>query len=265
VNPKNQILGLALFAVLAGKCGCNCKQVTAICMDKSSTTSVDFGPSRAGTTSIGILNTHHFPVGAVLELIPPSASESYGTGSVVDTLRYADAEFVPDDPPSNVSQVIATDFEVDVDAQLKAFTAVIKAALKNDTKLALTEGTRHALAHPVDLVLNSENNNIDARILAHPDRTYVLVTGIVNAKELKLEYSKDQSGSVNVNIMKVPGTKFSAEVTYKCSNIADLSSVAGEKKAGLAFFYSTFGVVNGKVDTITTADLSKYSLSNALQ
>jgi hypothetical protein len=259
-----QVCGLMLFAILARSCGCDCKQITAKCVDKSDTTSVDFGPSRIGTTSIGILNTHHFNVGDVIELIPPTAGATYGTGSRYDTLKYADTDFVADDPPSTVSQVISTEFDVDVDASLKAFTAQIKDALKNNTKLTLTAGSRHALAHPLDILANSSNDNVDKQIIKHPDRIYVLITGVVNAQELKLEYATSNSASGSVNILKIPGTKFSAEVTYNCSNVADLNSVAGEKKAGLAFFYTTVAAPNGKIDTVTTADLSKYALSNAL-
>ena len=31
----------------------------------------------------------------------------------------------------------------------------------------------------------------------------------------------------------------------------------------VAFFYTTVGAVNGKVDTVTTADLTQYSIPNA--
>jgi hypothetical protein len=259
------LVWLCMSTALFRACGCNCKQVTAKCTDKADITSVDFGPSRVGTTSIGILNTHHFQVGDVIELIPPQAGQQLGTGSRVDTLTYNDAQdFLPDDPPATASQVVATDFELNVDAELKAFTAQIKTALQNDTKLTLTEGSRHALAHPLEILGSASNRSVSQRILEHPDRQYIVVTGIVNGKDVKLEYQSDKSGSVKVNVLKIPGTKFSAEVTYSCSNVTNLNSVAGQPKAGLAFFYTTVGAVNAKVDTIATADLTKYSLVNAV-
>jgi hypothetical protein len=201
--------------------------------------------------------------GMVIELIPPTTGQTLGTGSQVDSLHYAASDFLTDDPPTTTSQVVATDFELTVDADLKAFTAGIKAALKQNTKLTLTSGSRHSLAHPLDLVGATANASISSRILQHPDRLYVLVTGVVNATDLSLQYQTSDSSSANVNILKIPGTKFSVNVTYDCSNVTELKS-AGTAAAGVAFFYTTLGVTNGKVDTVPTADLSKYSLVNAV-
>jgi hypothetical protein len=236
----------------------------ATCTNKADITSVDFGPSRVGTTSIGILNTHHFLPGDVIELIPPQTGQTLGTGSRIDTLKYAAAtDFLPDDPPTTTSQVIATDFELTVDAELKAFTATIQSALKQNTQLTLTAGSRHALAHPLDIISNTSNQSIQTQIIQHPERLYVVVTGVVNGTDLGLQYSTNNNANASVNVLKLPGTKFSVNISYVCSNVTSLKS-AGQSPSGLAFFYTTVAFSNGKVDTVTTADLTKYTLPNAL-
>jgi hypothetical protein len=246
-------------------CGCDQKHITATCTNKADVTSVDFGPSRVGTTSIGILNTHHFDPGYVIELIPPETGQALGTGSHIGTLKYdATKDFLPDDAPTTTSQVIATDFDLDVDVELKAFTAQIQAALKKNTQLTLTGGSRHSLAQPLDILYADSNKAVADRILQHPKRVYIVVTGIVNGSGLALQYQDNNSGKADVNIIKIPGTKFSASVSYNCSNMTTLTAT-GQSKAGLAFFYTTVQAVNGKADTVATADLTKYALANTLE
>lgn len=262
---QRRIFCVLLSGVLMLTTGCPNKQVTAKCVQNASVTSVDFGPSRVGTTSIGILNTHHFQPGDVIELIPPAAGQTLGSGSRIDTMRYdATRDFLVDDPPATTSQVVATDFELSVDAELKAFTAQIQAALKQNTKLTLTAGSRHAFAHPIEILTGTANQSVTTRILAHPERLYIVVSGVVNGASVSLEYVDDKSGKVDVNVLKIPGTKFKIAVSYNCSNVASLTSVPGQPNPAVAFFYTTVAAVNGKVDTVATADLTKYSLANAL-
>ena len=233
--------------------------VTAKCVDNNGITSADFGPSRIGNTSIGILNTHHFGPGSVIELIPPTGS-GLGTGSQIDTLNFnPSTDFVPDDPPADTSQVISTDWEISASASLpQTVTAQIQSSLKDNTELKVTGGSRHGFAHPLQL-LNADAN-LTKIILQHPDRTYVIVTGIVNATSVSLQYGKQNSASGDVNVIKVG--EFKASVSYNCSNVATITS-SGTTKAGVAFFYTTVAAVNGTVSTVTTADLTKYSLPNA--
>jgi hypothetical protein len=235
--------------------------ITAKCVDNNGVTSADFGPSRIGNTSIGILNTHHFGPGAVIELIPPT-SNGLGTGSQIETLNYnAVTDFVPDDPPADTSQVISTDWEISASATLpQTVTAQIQSSLKDNTELKVTSGSRHGFAHPLQLL--AADADLTSRILQHPDRTYIVVTGIVNATSVELQYGKQNSGSGEANVIKVGD--FKASVSYNCSNVAQITS-SGTTKAGVAFFYTTVAAVNGRVDTTATADLTKYSLTNAVR
>lgn len=236
--------------------------VTATCTSPQNITSVDFGPSRVGNTSIGILNTHHFAPGNVIELIPPVAGAQLGSGSMIDTLTYnASTDFELDDPPTTVSQVIGTDFELTLDAKLRQYEDAIKAALKSNTQLVVTDGSRHALMHPLDVISAPANRSLVSHILQHPERAYIVVTGVVNAKEISLQYGSSNNAS---NTLTIPGTNVTINVTYNCSNVADLKS-AGDSKSGLAFYYTTVGAVNNKVDTVPTADLTKYQLANAIR
>jgi hypothetical protein len=262
MNGRQLLLASSIASASVFLCGCPpTYNATATCTNKADITSVDFGPTRVGTTSIGLLNTHHFGPGDLIELVPPQAGQTLGSGSRVDTLSFPSSAFVPDDPPTTTSQVISTDFELSVDAELKAFTAQIQTALTQNTQLVLTGGSRHALQHPLDILNASQSDT--SRILQHPDRLYILVNGIVNGTDVSLQYANSKTGSANVSILKIPGTKFNVSVTYKCSNVTELKAT-GSSPAGLAFFYMTLQAVSGKVDTVATADLTKYSLSNAL-
>ena len=265
MNLSRRFLNLMLFAPLLFTLGCpfGSKKVdiTAKCVDANGVTSADFGPSRIGNTSIGILNTHHFGPGDVIELIPPGAGGGLGTGSRIETVNYTTTDFVPDDPPADTSQVISTDWEVSASATLPStVTAQIQTSLKNNTELKVTGGSRHGFAHPLQLI--ATDSNLTNQVLQHPDRTYIVVTGIVNATSVELQYGKQNSVSGEANVIKVGD--FKASVSYNCSNVAQINS-SGTTKAGVAFFYTTVAAVNGKVDTVATADLTKYSLANALE
>lgn len=253
-------LGLVVATVLF-LVGCPKKiNVTAKCVDNNGVTSADFGPSRVGTTSIGILNTHHFSPGDVIELIPPAQGTTVGTGSRVETLSYTNSDFVGDDPPSDTSQIIGTDWEITASANVpQTVQAQIQSALKSNTALKITGGARHALSKPLQIV--AADTDLTKRILAHPDRLYIVVTGIVNATDVSLQYGLQNSVSGSANVVKVGN--FAASVSYNCTNVAEIKS-SGETKAGVAFFYTTLGAVNGHVDTVTTADLTKYSIPNAV-
>jgi hypothetical protein len=256
------LLCLTLTLVAFLLTACNDRQVVAKCVAKTDNTSVDFGPGRISTVSFGIMNTHHFEPGDVIELIPPAAGQELGTGSRLDTLSYKKGDFQPDDPPATTSNVVATDFELDTDADVKAFSAEITAALKQNTILKLSNGSRHSFAHPLQLILSLSNQPIRVHILNHPRRTYIIVTGVINADSFDLEFLQNNDLNGTANLLKIPGTKYNLHITYNCSNITNLKS-SGKTQAGLAFFYTTVAAVNGKVDTVTTADLTKYNLSNA--
>lgn len=256
------LLSLAPALFLIG-CPFGSKKVdiTAKCVDNNGVTSADFGPSRIGNTSIGVLNTHHFAPGDVIELIPPAGGAGLGSGSKIDTLNFDNSDFVPDDAPADTSQVVSTDWEISASANLpQTVTAQIQSSLKNNTELKIISGSRHGFAHPLQLI--GADTNLATRILQHADRSYVVVTGIVNATSVSLQYGKQDSGSGEVNVLKFGD--FKASVSYNCSNVAQIAS-SGTTKAGVAFFYTTVGVVNGKVDTVATADLTKYSLSQAFE
>jgi hypothetical protein len=261
VKLHRRSLGLALLAPTLCLCGCPQKvNITATCVDNNNVTSADFGPSRIGNTSIGILNTHHFGPGNVIELIPPIGGSGLGTGSLIETLNYSPADFVVDDPPADTSQVIATDWEISASANLpQTVQANIQSSLKSNTELKITGGSRHGFAQP--LLLIEADNNLKSQILQHTDRTYIVVTGIVNATGVSLQYGKQNSGSGGVSVVKFGN--FAASISYNCSNVTTIAP-SGQTKAGVAFFYTTVAAVNGKVDTVSTADLTKYSLSNAL-
>lgn len=236
--------------------------VTVTCAPRSDVTSADFGQSRTGNTSLGILNTHQFQPGYVIELIPSQDGNSVGSASHPKTLTTTAADFIPDNPPTTISQVIGSDFTVSGDAEVQAFSTQIQAELKSNTQLKLTGGSRHELKDTMGL-LNS-NKDVSDYILAHPGRTYMIITGIANGTDLSLQYSTDKSGQANVNVLKIPGTKFTFSVAYNCSNVAELQA-SGQTPTGLAFFYTTVGVVNGKIDTVQTADLTKYSFINTME
>lgn len=256
------LLSPALF-ILGCPFGAKNVNITAKCVDTNGVTSADFGPSRIGNTSIGILNTHHFGPGVVIELIPPPAgSTSLGTGSQIETVNYNPAiDFVPDDPPADTSQVISTDWEISASATLpQTVTAQIQSSLKDNTELKVISGSRHGFAHPLQLI--TADTNLTSHILQHTDRTYIVITGIVNATSVELQYGKQNSVGGEANVIKVGD--FKASVSYNCSNVAQIVS-SGATKAGVAFFYTTVAAVNGKVDTVATADLTKYSLGNAFE
>lgn len=259
----NRLLKIALISPALFILGCPKNvNITAKCVDTNGITSADFGPSRIGNTSIGILNTHHFVPGTVIELIPPPAGNSgLGTGSQIETVNYSASDFVPDDPPADTSQVISTDWEVSASATLpQTVTAQIQSSLKDNTELKVTSGSRHGFAHPLQLI--AADTSLTDHILQHTDRTYIVVTGIVNATSVELQYGKQNSAGGDVNVIKVGD--FKASVSYNCSNVMQITS-SGATKAGVAFFYTTVGAVNGKTDTVATADLTKYSLSNAIE
>lgn len=266
MKHSRQLFAVALMSPTLLMWGCwpwgsKSVNVSATCIDNNGVTSADFGPSRVGNTSVGILNTHHFGPGDVIELIPPSGGGTLGTGSRVDTLKYSDGDFLSDDPPADASQVIATDWNISADANVPSTVTVqVKTDLQNNTQLKITGGSRHAFAHPLDLL--SADSDLTTRILGHPDRTYIVVTGIVNATSVSLQYAKQDSGSANVSVVKIG--QFDVTISYSCSNVTQIAA-SGQTKAGVAFFYTTVGAVNGKVDTVSTADLSKYSLSNAFE
>jgi hypothetical protein len=222
--------------------------------------SADFGPSRVDNLSIGLINTHHFKPGHIVELIEPVVDGQKGTGSVVSTV--ANTGLDQADPPATLSAVVTSDFKLDGDANvINQFSAQIQAELASSTKLSVTEGQRQSITKPLETL--SRDGEVTKMILAHPDRIYVYVTGAVYAKGLDLTYQKSQQGGSSVNVIKL-GT-FNVHTSYDCSNLTSLHQVDGSPKPAVAFFYTTLKAQNGQVTTVSTVDLSKYNLVNALK
>jgi hypothetical protein len=237
---------------------CNDEYVTAKCVDNG-IYSADFGPSRIGNVTMGIINTHRFKPGQVVELFPPVAPATRGTGGSIGTVG-AESDLQSDNKPSDSSAVIASDFEIDGDATVQQFSAQIKTELQNNTKLEIKNGVRKAFASPLTLV--GANASVKNQILAHPERLYLLVVGAVYADSIQLAYEKANSASASVNVIKVG--KFNMHVSYSCSNITGINGVAGQPQPAVAFFYITLKASNGAVDTAPQVDLTQYDLSPAI-
>jgi hypothetical protein len=244
----------------------SCNETGVATCHLGSQLSADFGPTQFGSTTIGILNTHRFVPGYLVELIPPPAGSSantLGTGSVVGVLKTSLGDLHTDNPPSDTDNVVSAEFDISGDAKVKAFEAQIKTALSKSTEIKVGSGQRKSFANPLALFDMVDNSSFKQRIIDHPDRLYVLVTGAVFASSISLQYKDETDVNAKVNVVKIAG-QFSVDITYKCSELESINSVAGSGNAAVAFFYSTLKANAGKVDTTTTADLTKYSLPNAL-
>jgi hypothetical protein len=254
---------IAIFIVLFLLSGC--KENAVVTCKLGSQLSADFGPTQFGSTTIGILNTHRFVPGYFIELFPPQVGSSApGTGSVVGVLKTLETDIHSDNPPSDTENVVTSEFDVSGDAKVKAVEVQIKTALSKSTQIKIGSGQRKSFSEPLALLDRAENSSFKQRILDHPDRLYVLVTGAVYASSISLQYKDETDVNAKVNVVKITG-EFSVDISYKCSELESMKAVTGSASPAVAFFYSTLHNSSGKVDTTITADLTKYALPNAIQ
>src|SRR5262249_38210662 len=112
---------LTCFILLA--CQLGCKQTRTIKVTCGPTdaeaVSADFGSPNVAGISIGLLNSHQFSPGMILELVPAGAGESFGHGSIPYTVQVSNNDFAPVQPEATISKVVSANFDVEVDADVK--------------------------------------------------------------------------------------------------------------------------------------------------
>jgi len=228
--------------------------------------SADFGSPNVAGISIGLLNSHQFAPGMILELVPPATGEKFGHGSVPYVVQVSDADFAPVQPEATINKVVSANFEVDADVDVKKAAEIANIDLKNkitnDTTLTVTNAQRKTLRNPIGL-LNADPNAV-ARI-NHPDNRYVFISAVSYGDSVSLTYKANASSTSDVNVIKF--ADFKLDITWACSDVAsinDAAQKAGSGKAAILFFYVPVTFRDGKVDTDSRSlDLTQYHLGNA--
>lgn len=230
--------------------------------------SADFGSPNVAGISIGLLNSHQFSPGMILELVPPAPGEKAGHGSIPYVVQVSDADFAPVQPEATISKVVSANFEVQADVDVKKAAEIanidLKNTITNDTKLTVSNAQRKTLRDPIGL-LNADSKAV-ARI-GHTDNRYVLVSAVSYGDSVALSYQAHAASSTDVNVIKF--ADFKLNITWDCSDVANINSnaqKAGSGKAAVLFFYVPVTVRDGKVDTDNRSlDLTQYHLANAAQ
>ena len=232
--------------------------------------SADFGSPNVAGISIGLLNSHQFSPGMLLELFPPAGQDQFGHGDVPYVVKVDDAnDFAPLQPEATISKVVSANFNVQMDADVQQAAAQmsidIKSMIKNDTKLTATNAQRKTLRDPIGL-LNGDSKAVD-RIKGHPDNRYVIISAVSLGDAVNLSYQASTSVSSDVNVIKFG--KFKLDINWDCSDIAQINSNASAAPAhrtAILFFYVPVTYKDGKIDTdARPLDLTKYHLANAFE
>jgi hypothetical protein len=265
-----KLLSLMLVCAVIGLAACppDTRTIKVTCgPTKNETISADFGSPNVAGISVGLLNTHQLPPGALFQLNPPQTGDVLGSGSIPKILKTTDADFAPLQPEATISKVVKADFSVEVDADVTKAAASLNIDLKteitNNTDLTVTNAQRKTLMDPLAL-LNGDNGVADLMKTA-PTSRFVLVSAVSYGDGVSLSYANNSSSNNSANILKVG--KFTVDVKYDCSDVASINASAKNgSKAALLFFYVpvVLNATTGKVEVDQRPiDLTKYSLGAA--
>ena len=267
-SPK-VVVGLAIFiSLLAFQIACLKQRTIKVTCGPTDAEAVsaDFGSPNVAGISIGLLNSHQFSPGMILELVPPASGEKFGRGSVPYVVQVSDADYAPVQPEATISKVVSANFEVDADVDVKKAVEVANIDLKNkitnNTSLTVTNAQRKTLRDPIGL-LNGDSKAV-VRI-SHLDNRYVFISAVSYGDNVGLSYKANAASTTDVNVIKF--ADFKLNITWDCADVANINSnaqKAGSGKAAVLFFYVPVTMRDGKVDTDSRSlDLTQYHLANA--
>jgi hypothetical protein len=251
-----------LFALLS-VVACHDRIIKVTCgPSDNDTISADFGSPNIAGISIGLLNTHQFSPGTLLQLSPAPAGQTFGSGAAPYVLDVKDSDFAPAQPEATISKVVSADFSVeagaDVTAAATAASIDLKTEINSNTTLTATNAQRKTLRDPLGLL------SLDSRAMTilkqGTDSKFVVVSAVSIGDSVSLGYKGSTSVSGNADV-KVG--KFNLTINYDCSDVASINqaaSGAGAQKASLLFFYVPVKLgADGAVQVDTAApDLTKY-------
>jgi hypothetical protein len=248
---------------------CNDRTIKVTCgPSNSDTISADFGSPNLAGISIGLLNTHQFSPGTLLQLSPAAPGQTLGSGSAPYVLKSTDSDFAPLQPEATISKVVGSDFSVEADADVTQTAASLSIDLKSEiisnTSLTVTNAQRKTLRDPINLL------NTDTRALTimkqGSDSKFVVVYAVSYGDGVSLSYTGKTTVAGQANVLKVG--KFTLNITYDCSDVASINQTAQAaptQKPSLLFFYVPVKLgPDGNVQVDTAApDLTQYRFVSA--